>query len=144
MTTVYSGKFRRCTFFAIWLEIPQKKCSWIRFSMPGNQKLCMWNTGAWDFITVLIFLLTATKFCTSQKFPAIRYDVALLHNQYSTLKKALKPTRLSFPVLSISSPSMELSFMCTVTENTEWERDEQALSRVAAVCLRAVPRSRME
>ncbi len=52
-------------------------------------------------------------------------------------------TKLSFPVLSISSPSTELSFMWTVTEKTEWEREEHALSRVAAVCLLAVPLSNM-
>jgi len=56
----------------------------------------------------------------------------------------MRLTRLSFPVLSISSPSIEFSLMWTVTENTEWEREECAFRRVVAVCLLVLPRSRIE
>ena len=34
--------------------------------------------------------------------------------------------------------------MWTVTENTEWEREECVFRRVAAVCLLVLPRSRIE
>ena len=53
---------------------------------------------------------------------------------------APRSTRYSLPVLSSSSPVTELSFWCTVTEKTEWERLEVLFIFVALVRRFSVPR----
>ncbi len=66
--------------FAVCLQSPQQKFSWVLIfafqcqeTTPTNSFACE-NTGAWEFIPVLIFALTTlpsknAKFCTHENFP---------------------------------------------------------------------------
>ncbi len=69
-----AGNFQGCKFSrngSRALRRNFRSCN-TRFSMPRNHKRCMSNTGAWEFLPVLIFVLTPSKKKT-RKFPPIRY-----------------------------------------------------------------------
>ena len=50
-----------------------------------------------------------------------------------------KSTRFSFPIRISSSPRAPVSFTCTVSVNTQWERLEVWLHKVEATCRRSLP-----